>query len=87
MVKRLHYNENMPTIKRFANCAIEIYNREHGRPHFHVIFSNGDRCSVDIVTLELLGGEIKPSARLREALRWAAENRAVLLAYWREANP
>ena len=57
----------MPTIKRFANCAVEMYNKEHGRPHFHVIFSNGDRCSVDIVTLEVLAGEIRPSARLRGA--------------------
>lgn len=86
LVNQLHYNGAMPTIKRFSNCAIEIYNREHGRPHFHVIFSDGDRCAIDIETLEVLAGEVKRPARLREALRWASANRTVLMEYWRKEN-
>lgn len=76
----------MPTIKRFGNCAIEMYHREHGRPHFHVIFSDGERCAIDIETLEVLAGEVKRPARLREALLWASANRAVLMGYWRKEN-
>jgi len=76
----------MPTIKRFSNSRIVIYPQEHGVPHFHVEFTDGDRCAVAIATLEIVAGEIYPARRLHEALTWAGANRALLLEKWRETT-
>jgi hypothetical protein len=74
----------MPTIKIFANCRLAIYPDEHGIPHFHLEFSNGDRCSVAIETGALIVGEITPKRRIKEVLTWAQENREFLLQQWKE---
>lgn len=65
---------------------IAIYGREHGVPHFHLIGPDFD-CVVTIGTLEVLIGRA-PRSALRDALAWArtADNRAAMLAIWREQN-
>lgn len=74
----------MPVIKRFGNCAIKMYADEHPPEHFHVEFSDGVRCSVEIDTLTVIAGGVHPLRRLRESLAWAAENRDFLRSKWRE---
>ena len=84
VVKLLHYNEPMPVIKRFGNCAIKMYADEHPPAHFHVEFSDGMRCAIDIDTLTLIAGVIHPMRRLDEPLTWAAANRDLLRLKWKE---
>lgn len=74
----------MPAIKTFSNCQLSIYPREHGIPHFHLEFTDGDRCSVAIETEVVLAGEVRPARRMAEALAWARDNRELLLQKWKE---
>lgn len=74
----------MPTIIRFHTCRLTIYPSEHGIPHFHLEFIDGDRCSIAIETLEILAGSVRPEKKMAEGLKWAAENRALLLEKWKE---
>ena len=61
-----------------------MYADEHPPAHFHVDFSDGMRCSVEINSLAIIAGSVRPLRRLHEPLEWAAENRAVLHRKWRE---
>lgn len=74
----------MPTIKIFANCRLSIFPREHGVPHFHLEFTDGDRCAVAIETEVILVGEVRPERKLAEPLAWAREHRELLLQKWKE---
>lgn len=74
----------MPAIKTFSNCRLSIYPREHGIPHFHLDFTDGDRCTVAIGTQEILAGEARPSRKLEIPLAWARDNRELLLQKWKE---
>lgn len=76
----------MPTVKPFASCAIQVYPRDHGVPHFHVVLADGDRCAVAIGSLEVLAGRMSPGARLAEALAWAEAHRETLRTAWEEVN-
>jgi hypothetical protein len=73
----------MPTVMRFGRCRITMYFDDDPPPHFHVIARDDREGKFRIDTLELWAGEIDPRDA-REALEWAAENRAELLARWRE---
>ena len=74
----------MPTIKIFGDSAIVINPRDHFPPHFHVIFRDGQRCSIAIASLKIIAGSVTPERRLNEALAWAGENRTLLQAKWEE---
>lgn len=74
----------MPTLKRFADCKIDLYANDHGVPHFHVLTPDG-KVSVAIDTLQILAGNL-PRRRLTEALAWAAKNRQRLLTCWNRLN-
>ena len=74
----------MPTIMRFSTCRLTIYPNEHGTPHFHLEFTDGDRCSIEIATLKILVGTVTPAKKIAEALEWAAVNQSLLLAKWEE---
>lgn len=74
----------MPTIMRFRNCRLTIYPDEHGVPHFHLEFTDGDRCSIAIETLTVLAGTVTPEKKMAEAISWAAMNRPLLLEKWKE---
>ena len=76
----------MPTIRIFGDNAIVINPRDHYPPHFHVIFRNGQRCSVAIATMEIIAGSVTPAKRLHEALEWAKENQTMLQAKWEEIH-
>jgi hypothetical protein len=73
----------MPRLQRFSTCEIAMFFADHPPPHFHVLGRDG-AAQVRIDTLEVIAssGQID----LREALEWAAENRALLEAKWRELS-
>ena len=73
----------MPVVKRFSNCRIAIYPRDHRPPHVHVEFRDGSRVKVEIDGLHV-SGLVKPASRLDAAMRWIVENRRMLSALWKE---
>jgi hypothetical protein len=75
----------MVTMHRGPNWRISVYGREHGVPHFHVEGPDF-RASVTIATLNVIVGTA-PATVLSEALAWAREQQAALLAQWQELNP
>ena len=83
MVQLLHYTRLMPRLQRFSSTEIAMYVADHPPPHFHVLGRDG-AAQVAIETLEVIatGGKID----LREALEWAAENRALLEDKWNELS-
>ena len=84
-VQPLHYHTSMPLIQRFLNCAIYINTRDHNPPHFHVRMVDGREAWVDIMTLELLTQGVA-RREIKDALEWARNNRALLLAKFEEYN-
>jgi hypothetical protein len=76
----------MPTIKIFDDCAIVINPRDHLPPHFHVIFRDGQRCSIAIDSLAIIAGSAPPGRRLKVALAWAKDNRLLLQTRWEEIH-
>ena len=75
----------MGTMHRGPNWKVSVDGREHGHAHFH-IEGPGFRASVGIVSLEVIVGAVPPRV-LDEAIDWAREHQAVLLAKWQELNP
>jgi hypothetical protein len=73
----------MPKVKQFADCRIAVNPRDHRPAHVHVEFRDGDRCTVEIVSLKVVGS-VRPTSKLRQALEWIADNRESLLALWKE---
>jgi len=69
---------------RFRNCRLTIYPDEHGVPHFHLEFTDGDRCAIAIETLTVLAGSVTPEKKIAEAISWASMNRPLLLEKWKE---
>lgn len=84
-VQSLHHALRMPTIRRFPRCRLDMYSREHGVPHFHLIGNDDSRGAYAIDTLVVLAGglDIRDS---REALEWAARHRRELRNKWKELN-
>jgi hypothetical protein len=70
----------MPTVKRFNRCR---YFGDHPPPHFHVITRSDEGAVYLIETLALWAGEADPRDT-KEALDWAAANRAELWARWQQ---
>ncbi len=71
----------MPRIARFANTEIAMFFVDHNPPHFHVLGREGAaQVSIDDLEVIAMSGRID----LREALAWAAENKALLQARWEE---
>jgi hypothetical protein len=62
--------------------AISSTPDDHAPPHFHVITRSEERVAVRIDTLQILAGEAD-ARDIEEALTWASENRAELIARWR----
>jgi hypothetical protein len=71
----------MPRLVRFSSTEIAMYFADHNPPHFHVLGRNG-AAQVRIDTLEILA--LSGAIDVREALDWAANNRALLEAKWLE---
>jgi phosphomannomutase len=72
----------MPTLARFANFVIAMYFEDHNPPHVYVVGRTFEML-VDIRDGSIYAGEASPRAR-QTALRWIAQNRAMLLARWNE---
>ena len=72
---RLHHNRNW---------KIEVLGREHGIPHFHLLWPDG-RASIAIETLEVIIGN-PPTNILSEARAWANENREQIRTEWDKLN-
>jgi hypothetical protein len=73
----------MPVLKRFPDCRIAIYPRDHRPAHVHVEFRDGGRVTVEIETL-LAKGAVRPAAKMSRPMRWIEANRVSLLARWKE---
>ena len=73
-----------PTLKRFDRCKITVYADDHGAPHFHVA-GPGFRLVVEMGSLKVLRGSARREDVV-DALAWAAEHTALLLAEWRKLN-
>lgn len=74
----------MPTVKNFGGFRITMYFEDHNPPHFHVV-SPTQEAVVEIATMTVVTGAMAP-ARLRVALAWATNNRALLLRKWDELH-
>lgn len=72
------------TVTRGSTWKIAVYGAEHGIPHFHVE-TRRSRCTVGIQSLKVIIGEVA-SRDLREALAWAGNHQADLLAQWNALN-
>ena len=73
----------MPRLQRFSSSEIAMFFADHPPPHFHVLGREG-AAQVRIDTLEVMASSGRVD--LREALAWAAENRAFLEAKWTELS-
>ena len=60
-----------------------MYFADHNPPHFHVLGREG-AAQVRIDTLEVM--QLSGKLDMREALDWAAQNRAMLEATWAELS-
>lgn len=60
-----------------------MYFADHNPPHFHVLGRDG-AAQVSIEELEVIA--MSGRIDLSEALAWAAENKALLLAKWKELS-
>jgi hypothetical protein len=63
-----------------------MYPADHNPPHFHILANDGRQCLVQIGTLVVLNGNVSAAA-LAEALAWAGQNAAALIALWTVLNP
>jgi Domain of unknown function (DUF4160) len=71
----------MPRLIRFSASEIAMFFADHNPPHFHVLGRDG-AAAVRIDTLEVIASSGRID--LAEALAWAADNRALLVAKWAE---
>jgi len=73
----------MPRIMRFSTTEIALFFADHPPPHFHVLGREGAaQVSIESLDVIAMSGRID----LREALAWAADNRALLEAKWQELS-
>ncbi len=70
----------MPTISTFFGIAIQMFWREHGRPHFHAVYAEHEAI-VDIETLGVVRGSL-PRRGMDLVLEWAARHQEALKENW-----
>ncbi|MDM8531681.1 DUF4160 domain-containing protein [Anaerolineales bacterium HSG25] len=70
----------MPVLARFHGILVRMYFREHGRPHFHVMY-NEYNAVFDIETLEVMEGNLPNRAR-RMVEEWAGNYQTDLMEMW-----
>ena len=74
----------MPTLSLFYGILIRMYWQEHNPPHFHALYG-GDEMIINILTLELLNGNL-PRRALALVLEWAALHREELMEAWNQCR-
>lgn len=82
-MQQLHYNARMPVIERFPNCRVRINANDHPPPHFHVLMNDGREAWVTIAELKIVYGKVVVR-EIADVLSWAAANRSVLAAKFKE---
>jgi hypothetical protein len=75
----------MPVLKKFSAARVIMYAGDHLLPHAHIQLTDGRECTVEIVSLKVVGRIT--TREIREELRWIESNRALLLSEWRRLNP
>jgi hypothetical protein len=73
-------------LARLAKSKITMYAGDHNPPHFHVLAHDGSEALVDLASLRVMDGSLRPAV-LKEALAWASQNVALLATKWRQLNP
>jgi len=63
-----------------------MYAGDHNPPHFHVLAHDGSEALVDLVSLRVLDGSVRPAV-LKEVLAWASQHGTLLVTKWKELNP
>lgn len=76
----------MPTIYTGHGWKITMYYRDHEPPHFHIVTRDRRETQIRIEDLTVIIGDVQQKI-VREALSWAAKNRAILLEKWQELHP
>ena len=76
----------MPMLARLAKSKITMYAGDHNPPHFHVLAHDGSEALVDLASLRVMDGSLRPAV-LKEALAWASQSAALLVTKWKELNP
>lgn len=71
----------MPIISRFYGILVKMYFREHGVPHFHVIYNEYNGV-FEIETLKMIEGDL-PNKAQALVLEWADAYQNELLAMWK----
>ncbi len=74
----------MPEVSRFFGIIVAMYYNDHAPPHFHVRYGK-QKAIVDIETLSVLEGKLKPRA-LGLIIEWAAQHQAELQQNWELAR-
>ena len=75
----------MPTIAIIDSIRILIYYNDHMPPHFHAEY-NEFEVLIEIKSLQILAGSL-PAKQMKRVLRWAKDNKTILLNKWDELNP
>lgn len=77
----------MTNYEPIGDWRIRINGNEHGVPHVHVLFKDGQRVSVTIETRVVLSGNVTPTKRLAPALADIEANERKYLNEYRRLNP
>jgi len=72
-------------VSQINNLKVVIHPNEHPPPHFHII-GEGINASIDVLTCELLKGDLK-SSDLKKIQHWHGLNTALIIRKWNETRP
>jgi hypothetical protein len=75
----------MPRVGESLGILFYVYADDHNPPHIHAIYGD-DQVELEIATGSVLVGSL-PGAKLRQALAWLEQNRAIAVAAWARLNP
>ena len=74
---------SMPEISRFLGIVIQVYDVEHGVPHFHAVYGD-HRISVEVQTGTVRG--TFPPRALQHVLEWTELHSAQRTENWERAR-
>jgi predicted unusual protein kinase regulating ubiquinone biosynthesis (AarF/ABC1/UbiB family) len=74
----------MPEISRFYGIVIKIFHNDHHPAHFHAEHG-GDQMIVDIGTLGVIAGKLRPRAT-GLVMEWASQHQDELRHVWEQAR-
>lgn len=74
----------MPTYFIVDGVKIQLYFDDHAPPHFHTSIAEY-KSLIEIETSEILEGDL-PKNKKRGIIKWAKENREVLMEIWNDLN-